>query len=97
MDGETAAIVQGIKDQIGGITRRLEKLEGLTNSVHELALSVREMTTKQADMEEKVDAMTNSVNELKNRRGEWWDKAMLAIMTGALGALVTIIVQGFTK
>ena len=97
MDAETSAIVQGIRDQINGITHRLEKLEGLTNSVHELALSVREMTTKQQDMEEKVDAMNTSVNELKAKPGDRWDKAVLAIMTAALGALATIIVQGFIK
>lgn len=97
MDGEVAAIVQGLKDTMNGIQHRLDKLEGLTHSVHELALSVREMSTKQQDMEEKVDAMNTSVNELKAKPGDRWDKAVLAIMTAALGALATIIVQGFIK
>ena len=97
MDGETAAIVQGLKDTMNGITRRLEKLEGLTSSVQDLALSIRELATKQAGMEEKVDAVTDSVNELKAKPGDKWDKAVLAIMTAAIGALVTIIVQGFIK
>ena len=48
-------------------------------------------------MEEKVDAVTDSVNELKAKPGDKWDKAVLAIMTAAIGALVTIIVQGFIK
>ena len=97
MDAETSAIVQGIKEQISGISHRLDKLEGLTSSVHEVALSVREMSTKQQDMEEKLDAMTSSVNELKAKPGDRWDKAMLTIMTAALTALATIIVQGFIK
>lgn len=97
MDGETGAIVQGIKEQISGITRRLDRLEGLTNSVHEIALSVRELATKQGDMEEKVDAMTNSVNELKAKPGDKWDKAMLAIMTAAISALVTLIIKSFVS
>lgn len=97
MDGETGAIVQGIKEQISGITRRLDRLEGLTNSVHEIALSVRELATKQGDMEEKVDAMTNSVNELKAKPGDKWDKAMLAIMTAAISALVTLIIESFVS
>ena len=96
MDGETAAIVQGLKDTMNGITRRLEKLEGLTTSVQDLALSIRELATKQSAMEEKVDEVTNSVNELKAKPGDKWDKAVLAIMTGAIGALVTLIVKGFT-
>jgi len=96
MDGETAAIVQGLKDTMNGITRRLEKLEGLTSSVQDLALSIRELATKQSAMEEKVDEVTNSVNELKAKPGDKWDKAVLAIMTGAIGALVTLIVKGFT-
>lgn len=97
MDGETGAIVQGIKEQISGITRRLDRLEGLTNSVHEIALSVRELATKQGDMEEKVDAMTNSVNELKAKPGDKWDKAMLAIMTAAISAMVTLIIKSFVS
>jgi archaellum component FlaC len=96
MDGETAAIVQGLKDTMNGITRRLEKLEGLTSSVQDLALSIRELATKQSAMEEKVDEVTNSVNELKAKPGDKWDKAVLAIMTAAIGALVTLIVKGFT-
>jgi methyl-accepting chemotaxis protein len=96
MDGETAAIVQGLKDTMNGITRRLEKLEGLTTSVQDLALSIRELATKQSAMEEKVDEVTNSVNELKAKPGDKWDKAVLAIMTAAIGALVTLIVKGFT-
>ena len=96
MDGETAAIVQGLKDTMNGITRRLEKLEGLTTSVQDLALSIRELATKQSAMEEKVDEVTNSVNELKAKPGDKWDKAVLAIMTAAIGALATLIVKGFT-
>lgn len=96
MDGETAAIVQGLKDTMNGITRRLEKLEGLTTSVQDLALFIRELATKQSAMEEKVDEVTNSVNELKAKPGDKWDKAVLSIMTAAIGALVTLIVKGFT-
>jgi methyl-accepting chemotaxis protein len=88
--------VQGLKDTMNGITRRLEKLEGLTTSVQDLALSIRELATKQSAMEEKVDEVTNSVNELKAKPGDKWDKAVLAIMTAAIGALVTLIVKGFT-
>lgn len=97
MDGEVAAIVQGLKDTMTGIQRRLDKLEGLTTSVQNLALSIRELTTKQAGMEETVDEVRKSVNELKAKPGDRWEKATMAIATAAIGALVTIIIQGFIK
>ena len=81
MDGETLAIITGMKEQMQGLSHKIEKYE-------DIALSLRELKTDYRNLVTTVDEIKESVEELKSKPAKKWDIVVTAILTGIIGALV---------
>ena len=94
---EMQDIVQALarqSEQILELTRRMDKLEKLTESVHTLALSVERLTNQQATTEKQIKTLTGDVGELKSKPGKRWDLVVTGIITAAISAVVTLLIKG---
>lgn len=85
-------IVAGIKVEMVEIRNRLNSLEKLTESVHEMAINLTKLTTRQEQSEKRLGQIANDVEEIKEKPGKRWDAAIAAIVAAALGAFVTYLV-----
>lgn len=101
MDSDVAAIIAGIREQVNGIQRRLDKLENLTSTymdkINEIAISIKGMYVKQQAIEDKMEEISHDVNEMKDKPGKKWENASMYIVTAILGALIGLIVKSFVK
>lgn len=80
-------------EQIKQLDRRMANLEQLTESVHNLALSVERLTQQQAATDTQVTTIASEVNELREKPGKRWDAVVLALISAGVGALITMIIK----
>lgn len=70
-------------------TKRLDKLEGLTDSINRLAVSVERMATKQADMATTMDKLDGKVSALEAKPAKRWesivDKVLMVVAAAVVG------------
>ena len=97
MTMEMQEIVQALarqSEQIIELTRRMDKLEKLTESVHSLAISVERLTNQQATTEKQIKSLTGDVSELKEKPAKRWDLVITGLITALIGAGVTLLIKG---
>lgn len=80
-------------EQIKGLARRMDNLEKLTESVNSLALSVERLTQQQATTENQVTTLSTEVNEIREKPAKRWDAVVLALISAAIGAVITMIIK----
>ena len=85
-------------EQISGALHRIDEQTKLTESVHELAASVKLLTSEQKHILEKVnetnqklDGVSNDVEELKAKPAKRWDSATTVIITAVITAIITFV------
>ena len=81
---QMGAMQQEIKD----ISRRLDNLEKLTQSVYDLASSVKVLTEKQSSTEENVRQIAEDVDELRSKPAKRWEAVVAALIAGIVGAFI---------
>ena len=64
--------------------RRIEEQTRLTDTVHQLALSIRDLANKQEHIQQDVQRIRGDVDELKGKPGKHWDAVALELITSAL-------------
>ena len=92
MDEMTAAIAR-MEEQIRGLESRMSNLEKLTESVHNLSISLERMTAKQEAMETQLTGVAGDVDELKEKPAKYWGTVITGIISAAVGAIVAIILK----
>lgn len=87
------------KEQIKGALRRIDEQAKLTESVHELALSVQAFAVKQdalsekvADTNKKLDVVSTDVEELKQKPAKRWDESVKVIIGVVITAVATYFI-----
>ena len=60
--------------------RRIEEQTQLTHTVHQLALSIRDLANKQDTTCRDVNRLSKDVEELKGRSGKRWDTVILELI-----------------
>lgn len=75
-------------EQIKGALRRIDEQKQLTDSVHSLALSVKELVLAQQHTADAVKKLEADVGALKERPAKRWESVVGAIITGAVGIAV---------
>lgn len=76
--------ISAISETLGDIKKRSEEHGAIVNSIHELALSVRELTGKVADVDGRLAAVEHDRREKSH---SLWQ----IILSAALGGLATYI------
>ena len=72
---QTAAMRRDIKSAF----RRIDEQTRLTDTVHQLALSIRDLANKQDSTQSDVARISRDVEELKGRPGKRWDSIALEL------------------
>lgn len=85
---EVLASIRGLEEQVKTLFRQQEEQRKLTDSVHQLALSVRELTVKQTSIGTDVAGLRKDVDEIKGKPAKRWDALITTALTGAVGVLV---------
>lgn len=83
---EMGARIARIEEQIKELGRRMETLEKLTESVHSLTLTVRDLVNQQAQTEQDVETLSSDVKEIKEKPAKRWDAIIAALIAGLVGA-----------
>ena len=78
-----------MEGQIKTLFNQQEDNKRLTESVHELAASVKLLASAQKTTEKKVDDLTTDVETIKEKPAKRWDNAVWLIVTAILTAVVT--------
>ena len=96
-------IVTGLKVEMQNILTRLDKLENLTESIHNLAKGVAVLSEKQTNTEniikgiaDDVGNLTSEVSELKDKPAKRWDTIIAALVAALVGAFVAWVIKTST-
>ncbi|MBQ4073905.1 MAG: hypothetical protein IJD39_01720 [Clostridia bacterium] len=60
--------------------RRIDEQTRLTDTVHQLALSIRDLANKQENTQQAVASIRRDVDELKSRPARRWEAVMMEII-----------------
>ncbi|MBE5786819.1 MAG: hypothetical protein E7324_04680 [Clostridiales bacterium] len=60
--------------------RRIDEQTRLTDTVHQLALSIRDLANKQENTQQQMGALRQDVDDLKGRSGKRWDLMVMEII-----------------
>ena len=77
-----------IQQEVKDISRRLDNLEKLTDSVHDLAKSMVKLTEQQSSTDENVARIASDVDELKTKPAKRWESVVAALIAGVVGAFI---------
>lgn len=85
----------GMKEQLKGALRRIDEQTKLTESVHELATSVKLLAAQQESTSKKVSKLCDDVDELRQKPVKKWDTAVTCILTAVLGGFIGFVMSRF--
>ena len=92
MIGELNAAQARMEERVNALSKNLDEHKTLTDSVWELALSVRDLTNQQRQTTDTVKQLRADVDEIQRRPARRWDAAQMALisslMSGAIGYLL---------
>lgn len=72
-------------------TKRIDKLEHLTDAINNLATSVSLMAQKTEDMDGKLDTVANKVEKIEEKPAKRWNTLVDNIIWAVAAAAVTYI------
>ena len=79
----------GVMEQkISDIVRRLDNMEDMTASIHEMAISITRLTDSTEAMKKHVERISSDVDELKTKPARRWEAVVAALIAGIVGAFV---------
>lgn len=76
------------EEQHKTLFRRIEKAEKLTDSVSDLALSLRDLVNAQKTTDSKVDKLCVTVEEIKDKPGKRWEALAIDALKVVVGGLI---------
>lgn len=77
-----------LAERIGGALKRIDEQKALTESVQALALSVRELATKQTQTDDNVKRLRGDVDEIRTRPARRWETIVTALITAAVAYII---------
>ena len=85
-------------ERISTALKRIDEQTKLTESIHELASSVKVLHVEQKTMMEKIDStnkkietVSSDVEELKQKPAKRWDGVITVLISGIVGGLLTFL------
>lgn len=87
------AKLAAFETEVKEMNRRLESLEKLTQSVHDVATSVQLLAQRQSAMEGQVSTIAEDVGELKDKPAKRWESVVACVISGLGGAFITYLVS----
>lgn len=81
------------EEQHKALHSRLEQAENMVNTVHELALSVRDLTNTQANMQKQVTGLCEDVDAIKAKPGKRWESVVEKVIYTVIGAMISYVLM----
>lgn len=85
------AEVSSLKSDMKSTWTRIEEQRGMIDTVHELALSVRDLANEQKNQSTSLTALRKDVDDLRLEPGKRWNHAVSTL----IGAIIALIVGFF--
>lgn len=85
---ELQAKFAAAEEQHKALFQRIEKAERLTDSVNELALSVRDLVNAQQTTDKKLTGLCSDVAEMKAKPGKRWEALAMDVLKVIVGGVV---------
>lgn len=82
-----------VEERVTALEIKVDNLTELTKSVHEIALSLRELTIREANTEVQVTNLSNDMAEIKAKPVKHWEAIISAIIATIVGAVVTYLIK----
>lgn len=76
-------------EQIRTLFNNVADLKKLTESVYDLASSVRLLTSAQKTTEQKVDDLSDDMESIKSKPAKRWDSVVSLVITAVVTAFIT--------
>lgn len=76
-------------EQIRTLFNNVADLKKLTESVYDLASSVRLLTSAQKTTEKKVDDLSSDMESIKSKPAKRWDSVVSLVITAVVTAFIT--------
>lgn len=87
-------------ERISTALKRIDEQTKLTESIHELASSVKVLHVEQKTMMEKIDStnkkietVSSDVEELKQKPAKRWDSLVALLISGIVGGILTYLLM----
>jgi SMC interacting uncharacterized protein involved in chromosome segregation len=80
-----------MKEQIKALSNEFREQKKLTESVHTLALTVRDLTNEQKTLSSSVATVKKDVDELKEKPAKRWESVVTVIITAIVTATITYL------
>lgn len=90
---ENHANIARLEEQIKTLYKRVDEVTKLTETVHSLALSVKELATKQNTIMDKLTSLSTDVDEIKDRPAKNWHNAVWIAVSAIIGAVVGYVLK----
>ncbi len=84
--------VASLKSELKSTWKRIDEQQKLSEAVHTLALSVRDLTNAQRNNTEAITALRRDVDELQQKPAKRWDSVVGVVITVITTAFVTYMV-----
>lgn len=92
MDQNIEHRLTSVEDRTASNTRRIEKLEGSTEAINKMAISIEKMVMKQETMNGNINKLTTDVEALKAEPAKRWkfvvEKAIYFVIAAIMGFIL---------
>lgn len=88
---EVRTDVAAIREQIHTVFNRLDKQDEMIASVNDLALSVRDLTNRQATMQSQLEHIGDNMEEMRSKPARRWDAMVDKFLTAVVAALAAFL------
>lgn len=90
---DNRAQIVRLEEQIKTLYNRVDEMGKLTETVHALALSVKELATKQNTIMDKISDLSADVDEMKVKPAKNWHNLIWIFVSAIAGAVIGYIIK----
>lgn len=77
-----------MEEQVKTLFKQQTNIEKLTETVHTLALSIKEQGMNLQSTDKKLDGVKNDVDELKQKPAKRWETVITGVISALVGAFM---------
>ena len=88
---ELTSAVSALQTEVKSTWKRIDEQKQLAESVHTLALSVRDLTNAQKNTSEVIANLRRDVDELQQKPAKRWDGIVTTVITALVTAIITFL------
>lgn len=85
---EVAVSIAEQRKEIGSLKHRMEDVENMTQSINELAISVRELTLGMKQMLDRQEEQDNRLLKIEQEPADNWRQLKRMVLTAAVSGIV---------